>query len=60
MKGDTRRDVDGVIERASQGDATEAELAELAAWRRMAPENERHYQQTVSLVAAARALRLRG
>lgn len=48
---------DELIERALRGEASEAELIELVAWRRAAPEHERHYRRTQRLIAAARALR---
>lgn len=48
--------MDELIDRARRGEATEAELGELAAWRSESAENERRYQATVRLIDAARAL----
>lgn len=48
---------DELIERALRGEATAAELAELAAWRSAAPEHEERYRRTERLVSAARGLR---
>jgi len=48
--------MDELIDRARRGEASEAELAELAAWRRGSPENERQYRSTVRLLEAARSL----
>lgn len=49
--------MDALIERALSGEASEEELARLAAWRGAAPENERQYRRTERLVRAARELR---
>jgi transmembrane sensor len=59
MNGGAGR-LDAIIERALQGEATEAELAELAVWRNASPENERHCRRTERIIAAARSLRPRG
>lgn len=48
--------MDDLIDRASRGEATETELAELAAWRRASGENERQYRTTMRLLEAGRAL----
>jgi transmembrane sensor len=48
--------MDELIDRARRGEATEAELGELAAWRRESAENERRYQATMRLLDAARSL----
>lgn len=48
--------MDELIDRARRGEATEAELRELAAWRSESPENERRYRATMRLIDAARAL----
>lgn len=56
MSGDASG-MDDVIERALRGDATEAELAALAAWRRASPANEREYRRAERLIASTRALR---
>ena len=47
---------DELIERARRGEATAAELNELAVWRRESADNERQYQTTLRLLDAARAL----
>ena len=48
--------MDELIDRARRGEATEAELGELAAWRSASAENERRYRATMRLIDAARAL----
>jgi len=48
--------MDELIDRARRGEATEAELGELTAWRSESPENERRYRATMRLLDAARAL----
>ena len=48
--------MDELIDRARRGEATEAELRELAAWRSESAENERRYRATMRLIDAARAL----
>jgi transmembrane sensor len=48
--------VDELIDRVGRGEASEAELAELDAWRRASPANERQYRDTVRLLDAGRAL----
>jgi ferric-dicitrate binding protein FerR (iron transport regulator) len=45
-----------LIDRASRGEATDAELAELAAWRRASVDNERAYRATLRLLDVGRAL----
>ena len=47
---------DELIDRARRGEATAAELNELATWRRESPDNERRYQATLRLLDAGRAL----
>jgi transmembrane sensor len=47
---------DLLIERALRGEASDAEVARLTAWRRERPEHEARYAQLARLVAAARAL----
>lgn len=44
--------MDEIIERATRGEATPQEIARLTTWRHESLENERHYQQVVSLVEA--------
>ncbi|HEX5435858.1 MAG TPA: FecR domain-containing protein [Gemmatimonadaceae bacterium] len=48
--------MDELIQRALRGEATTEEQERLATWRVLTPENERHYQQLVRLLGAARAL----
>jgi transmembrane sensor len=48
--------MDELIDRARRGEASEAELEQLAAWRRESAENERRYQATLRLIEAARSL----
>jgi ferric-dicitrate binding protein FerR (iron transport regulator) len=47
---------DELIDRARRGEATDAELAELAAWRQASPDNERQHRATLRLLDAARSL----
>jgi len=49
--------MDDLIDRAYRGEATEAELAELSAWRRASAANERQFRATTRLLEAGRALR---
>ena len=56
MSGEPTPSVDALIERALRGEASESELAWLAAWRAASPENERLYRRTERLVAEARGL----
>jgi ferric-dicitrate binding protein FerR (iron transport regulator) len=51
-----RDSMDDLIDRASGGEATEAELAELAMWRAASADNERTYRATMRLLDAGRAL----
>ena len=46
--------VDEIIERSVRGEASAVETEGLAAWRRAALANERHYRQLVRLLGAAR------
>lgn len=48
--------MDELIDRARRGEASEAELTELTAWRRASGEHERQYRETVRLLDAARSL----
>jgi transmembrane sensor len=48
--------MDELIERSLRGEASQAELERLAAWRHASLSNERHYRQVVRLLDAARAL----
>ena len=48
--------MDELIDRARRGEASEAEVAELTAWRGASAENERQYRETVRLLDAARSL----
>src|SRR5690606_41670524 len=57
MSQDPNPFMDALIERALSGEASEEELARLAAWRGAAPENERQYRRTERLARAARAPR---
>src|SRR5438874_1508433 len=43
-----------LIDRSLRGEASEAELAQLAEWRRASSENERRYRATVRLLEVAR------
>ena len=47
---------DELIDRARRGEATAAEVAELAAWRNASAENERRYRDTMRVLDAGRAL----
>jgi ferric-dicitrate binding protein FerR (iron transport regulator) len=53
-------DRDRLIERVVRGEASADERAELAAWRRLTPENERHFRRTERLIVAASERRPRG
>ena len=48
--------MDELIDRARRSEADASELAELDAWRRASPENERHYHSTRRLLDAGRGL----
>lgn len=48
--------MDELIDRARRGEASEAELTELAAWRSASDQHERQYRQTVRLLDAAQSL----
>ena len=54
---DAHTRMDAIIERALRGEATAAELDELAAWRRADAEHERQYRQMRRLIGATRTLR---
>ena len=47
---------DDLIERALRGEATEAEVAELTAWRQQSEENRREYERLARILQAARAI----
>ena len=46
--------MDELIDRARRGEATEAELGELTAWRSESAENERRYRATMRLLEATK------
>ena len=47
---------DELIDRARRGEATDAEVAELTAWRRASGDNERQYRVTMRLLDTGRVL----
>ena len=50
--------MEDIIERSLLGEASDAELAQLAAWRDASADNEQEYQQLVRLLAVTRRMRL--